>query len=175
MPSEQAPPALLLIVPRAESEACRRLQQTLDGTGIRVVVDRRSTERRPLDARQPETRGGERRTHADRDAALAAGKWFIVPADAGQLDVLDADARAILFLYCSRHAVPCERCQETYRLGWLTRTNDALTCPRCGDDVTAVVVAHALRCRNWAHRRTPGSKPPARIDGQAPEAQTATG
>jgi hypothetical protein len=172
---EQALPSLFVIVPRADSEACRRLQQALDGDGTRVVLDRRSTDQTTRrDARQPERRG-ERRARSDRDAALAAGKWIIVPADAGELDVLDADARAILFLYCSPHSVPCQRCQETFQLGWLTRTDGALTCPRCGDDLTPVVVAHALRCQNWAHRRTRGGKPPARIDGNAPPAQAATG
>ena len=34
-------PSLLVVVPRAESEACRRLQQTLEGPGVRVVLDRR--------------------------------------------------------------------------------------------------------------------------------------
>ena len=87
--------------------------------------------------------------------------------------MLDADARAISFLYCSQHAVPCERCQETYRLGWLTRTDTALTCPRCASDLTAVVVAHALRCENWTHRRS-RSKPPARVDAStSPKAATA--
>lgn len=172
---DQASPSLLVIVPRADSEAWRRLQQALDGDGTRVVFDRRSTDQTTRRDARPPGRGGERRARSGRDSALAAGKWIIVPTDAGQLDVLDADARAILFLYCSPHSVPCQRCQETYRLGWLTRTEDALTCPQCGDDLTSVVVAHALRCQNWAHRRTRGGKPPARIDGDAPPAQAATG
>ena len=168
MQSDQLTPSLLVIVPHAESEACRRLRQTLDGTGVRIVVDRRSRER----SEEHEAHGYERRVRPERDAALAAGKWLVVPAEAGQIDVLDVDARAILFLYCSQHAVPCESCQETYRLGWVTRTDTALTCPRCAADLTSVVAAHALRCQNWAHRRN-RSKPPVRMDGGG-AAETAT-
>jgi len=88
-----------------------------------------------------------RRTRTDGEAALAAGKWIVVRDDAGQLDPFDADARAILFLYCSHHAMPCERCQETYRLGWPVRSDAAPSCPHCSDDLTQIVVAHALRAR----------------------------
>jgi hypothetical protein len=169
MQSEQLMPSLLVIVPHAESEACRRLRQTLDETGVRIVVDRRSRE----GSSDREAHRHERRARPERDAALAAGKWFVVHADAGQVDVLDADARAVLFLYCSQHAVPCESCQETYRLGWLTRTETSLACPRCASDLTSVVVAHALRCENWAHRRR-HNKPPVRLDGDTPAAEAAT-
>ena len=169
MQSDQLTPSLLVIVPHAESEACRRLRQTLDGSGVRIVVDRRSRER----SGEHEAHRHERRARPENDAALAEGKWFVVHADPGQVDVLDADARAILFLYCSPHAVPCERCQETYRLGWLTRTESALTCPRCAGDLTAVVMAHALRCQNWQHRRH-RSKPPVRIEGDTPSAEATT-
>ena len=169
MQSEQLTPSLMVIVPHAESEACRRLRQTLDGSGVRIVVDRRSRE----GGSEHEAHRRERRARPERDAALAAGKWFVVHADAGQVDVLDADARAILFLYCSQHAVPCEACQETYRLGWLTRTETSLTCPRCAGDLTSVVVAHALRCENWAYRRRQ-NKPPVRIDGGDTSAEAAT-
>jgi hypothetical protein len=161
--SDQLTPSLLVIVPHAESEACRRLRQTLDGSGVRIVVDRRSSER----SSERDALRHERRARPERDAALAAGKWFVVQADAGQVDVLDADARAVLFLYCSQHAVPCESCQETYRLGWLTRTENALTCPRCASDLTSVVIAHALRCENWAHRRH-RTKPPVRLESSTP-------
>jgi len=162
MQSEQLTPSLLVIVPHAESEACRHLRQTLDGPGVRIVVDRRSRESGSVRTAHRH----ERRARPEHDAALAAGKWFVVRADGGQVDVLDADARAIVFLYCSQHAVPCEACQQTYRLGWLTRTETSLTCPRCSGDLTPVVVAHALRCENWAHRRR-HSKPPTRIGGDA--------
>ena len=173
--NEQAPPSLLVIVPRTELEACRRLQQTLDGAGIRVVIDRRSTDRRArFDARQSEPRADDRRTRADRDAALAAGRWIVVAAETERVNVLDADACAILFLYCSQHSVPCERCQETYRLGWLVRTDRQLACPRCGDDLSRIVVAHALRCPNWVPRRTRSARPPARIDAPAPSARAAS-
>jgi hypothetical protein len=173
--NEQATPSLLVIVPRTHSEAYRRLQQALDGAGTRVVVDRRSMDRTaPSAAQQPERRD-DRRTRSDRNAALAAGKWIVVPGEAEHVDVLDADARAILFLYCSQHAVPCERCQETYRLGWVLRTDTALSCPKCGDDLTSIVVAHALRCPNWVHRRARDTKPAARMDGHAPSRRSAAG
>jgi len=164
--NNQPTPDLLVIVPRAKSEACRRLQQTLDGPGVRVVLDRRSMDA----ASRPE----DRRTRTDGEAALAAGKWIVVRDDAEQLDVFDPDARAILFLYCSNHAVPCERCQETYRLGWLIRSETALSCPQCRADLTPLVVAHALRCQNWEHRR-PGARPPVRLEGRAPSRQAAAG
>jgi hypothetical protein len=150
MTTEHVSPSLLLIVPRAEAESCRRLQQTLESAGVRVVLDRRSPERRPLHRVE---RTVERRTRTEREAALASGKWIVVPAATARVDVLAADARHILFLFCSQHPVPCERCQDTYRLGWFARTEGALWCPRCGDDLTAVVAAHALRCDNWRHRR----------------------
>jgi hypothetical protein len=169
MQSDQLTPSLLVIVPHAESEACRRLRQTLDGPGVRIVVDRRSGE----GSREREAHRHERRARPERDATLAAGKWFVVQADATQVNVLDADARAISFLYCSQHAVPCEGCQETYRLGWLTRTDVSLACPRCAADLTSVVVAHALRCENWAHRRHQ-SKPPVRMNGESPSGEAAT-
>jgi hypothetical protein len=168
--NEPASSSVLVIVPRAESEACRRLQQTLDGSGIRVVLDRRSAERT-----EPEAPREDRRTRSDRSAALAAGKWVVVAGDAEQLNVLDADARAILFLYCSQHLVPCERCQDTYRLGWVVRTDAALLCPRCSADLTSIVVAHALRCSNWAPRRSRGIKPAVRMDGHASSKHVATG
>jgi hypothetical protein len=167
--SDQLTPSLLVIVPDAESEACRRLRQTLDGSGVRIVVDRRSGER----SSDRDAHRHERRARPEHDAALAAGKWFVVQADAGQVNVLDADARAILFLYCTQHAVPCESCQETYRLGWLTRSESGLTCPRCASDLTSVVIAHALRCENWAHRRHHG-KPPVRVDRDTPSSQAAS-
>jgi hypothetical protein len=97
----------------------------------------------------------------------------VVQGEAERVDVLDVDARAILFLYCSQHAVPCERCQETYRLGWVVRTETALSCPKCGDDVTSIVEAHALHCQNWAHRRSGGSKPAARMDARPPSRRSA--
>src|SRR4051812_38874224 len=160
---------LLVIVPHAESEACRRLRQTLDGSGVRIVVDLRSSE----GSSERDAHRQERRARPDRDAALAAGKWFVVPPDAEQVNVLDADARAVLFLYCSQHAAPCEGCQETYRLGWLTRSESALMCPRCASDLTSVVVAHALGCENWTHRRH-RSKPPVRVNGDTPSQEAAT-
>ena len=169
MQSDQLTPSLLVIVPHAESEACRRLRQTLDGSGVRIVVDRRSSER----SSERDAHRDERRGRPERDAALAAGKWFVVHSDAEEVNVLDADARAILFLYCSPHAVPCEGCQETYRLGWLTRTDTALTCPRCAGDLTSVVTAHALSCENWVHRRHHG-KPPVRLGGDTPPSQAAS-
>ena len=122
MQSEQLTPSLLVVVPHAESEACRRLRQTLDGSGVRIVVDRRSGER----SSDREAHRHERRARPEQDAALAAGKWFVVPADAGQVDIFDADARAILFLYCNQHAVPCER-KPPARIGGDSATSNAAT------------------------------------------------
>ena len=173
--NEQAPPSLLVIVPRTAAEACRRLQQTLDGAGIRVVIDRRSTERRArFDARQSEPQATDRRTRGDRDAALAAGRWIVVAAETERVSLFDPDARAILFLYCSQHPVPCERCQETYRLRWLVRTERQLACPRCGDDLSRIVVAHALRCPNWVSRGTRSARPAAAIVASASSARAAS-
>jgi hypothetical protein len=173
--NEQATPSLLVIVPRAQSEACQRLQQALDGSGTRVVLDRRSIDRTAPSGAQKAERRADGRTRSERNAALSAGKWIVVPGAAEHVNVLDADARAILFLYCSPHNVPCERCQETYRLGWVVRTDTALSCPKCGDDLTSIVVAHALRCPNWVHRRPGGSKPAARMDGPAAPRRSAAG
>jgi hypothetical protein len=166
MHTDHSEPSPLLIVPRGQSDAHVRLQQTLHESGIRVVIDRRSAAK----TLHRLERGGERRAGSHREAALAAGKWVIVPA-AAPVDVLDADARAILFLYCWQHSVPCEGCQDTYRLGWLPRTGTSLSCPRCGADLAVVVAAHARHCRNWAHRR----KSLARIGGAAPRRRAAAG
>jgi hypothetical protein len=161
----QPSPSLLVVVPRAELAACRRLQQALHGSGIGVVLDRRAPEPAgrldvPLPATTPRE---ERRTSGQHSAALASGRWILVPRETEHVNVLDIDARAILFLYCSQHAVPCERCQETYRLGWVVRTERGLACPRCSDDLTAIVVAHAVGCPNWDHRRLNAIKPGARV------------
>ena len=158
-------PSLLVVVPRAESEACRRLQQTLEGPGVRVVLDRRDTDRGSHPESERPKPHEERRARTERDAVLAAGKWIVVAGASEPVDVLDADARAIMFLYCSQHLVPCETCQDTYRLGWLVRTDTALLCPRCRADLASIVRAHALRCQNWTHRRTGGARPPARVPG----------
>jgi hypothetical protein len=169
--NEQLTPSLLVVVPRAEVEACRRLQTTLAGPGVRVVLDRRDGRR---DAPRPAP-ADERRARAERDAALAAGRWIVVAGGGEPIDVLDVDARAIMFLYCSQHLVPCERCQDTYRLGWLARTDSALSCPRCHDDLTSIVTAHALQCENWTHRRTGGAKPRARVAGLVSPRRAAAG
>ncbi|HEX3176471.1 MAG TPA: hypothetical protein VHZ49_07330 [Methylomirabilota bacterium] len=170
----QPSPSLLVVVPRAELAACRRLQQALDGSGIRVVLDRRASEPGSrLDAAPAASPREERRAPGDRSSALAAGRWIIVPREIEHVDVLDIDARAILFLYCSQHAVPCERCQETYRLGWVVRTERGLACPRCNDDLTSIVVAHAVGCPNWDHRRLGAIKPPARVAAPPPSRRAA--
>src|SRR5688572_27965136 len=161
MQSDDVSPSLIVIVPRAQSDVYRRLQQTLDGPGVLVVLDRRWPERRAVRLERP----ADRRIATDHQAKLAAGKWIVLPADRVRLDVLDADGRAILFLCCSQHAVPCERCQETYRVGWLARGDAAVSCPRCDVDLTSVVVAHALLCPNWRQQPVHASKPPVRAAG----------
>jgi hypothetical protein len=176
MTTNQIEPSLLVIVPRADAEACRKLQHSLDGPGVSIVVDRRATDRRRrFDAPPAEAPRPDRRRSSERSAALAAGKWIVVSGPTEPVDVLDADGRAILFLYCSRHSVPCERCQDTYRLGWLVRTERALTCPQCGDDLTPIVAAHASRCENWVHRRGRAAKPPTKVEGDTANRQTVAG
>ena len=78
-----------------------------------------------------------------------------MPRASGTVDFRDLDVKAILFLCCNNHVVPCQKCQDTYRLGWISHVEPgALPCPRCGTDLTEVVVAHAQTCRYWAEHRS---------------------
>ena len=82
------------------------------------------------------------------------------------MDFRDLDAKAILFLCCSQHAVPCQKCQNTYRIGWISRSDSAPSpCPLCGSDLTAVIAAHVQTCAYWT----------SRVAGARPESQVGVG
>ena len=140
--------SLLIVVPRTGHNG----RVLAEDSTIQVIVDRRVTERRVRgEPNQPERRCGDRRRRSDADAELRAGRWIIVPRVSAQIDLCDPDARAILFLCCSQHVVPCQRCQDAYRLGWIAHAGSGtFPCPLCGSDLTQMVVAHAQACRYWA-------------------------
>jgi hypothetical protein len=149
--------SLLIVVPKTEPYACRSLSQTFaDDASVQVIVDRRSTDRRvESNGHRPERRQNERRRRIDADAELKGDRWIAVPRASGPIDFRDLDVKAILFLCCNNHVAPCQNCQDTYRLGWISHVEPgALPCPRCGTDLTAVVVAHAQACRYWADHRS---------------------
>lgn len=149
--------SLIIIVPRAKLELCRSLSHAFgDEALVRVIPDRRFKDRRAqADARGPERRGGDRRLRADMDDELQAGRWIVVPCGSGRIDFRDAKSQAILFLCCSHHVVPCQKCQNTYQVRWIPRADPGVfPCPLCGNDLTPTVVAHAQVCRYWAHAGT---------------------
>lgn len=153
--SEQAAHSLRIIVPRDRVELCRSLERTFgEDTKVQVIVDRRLGDRRVrTDTYDPDRRQGDRRRRSDIDSALRAGRWVAVPRVAGHIDFLDPDARAILFLCCSEHVVPCQQCQNTYRLRSISpRDTGVFLCPLCGNDLTPTVVAHVQTCRYWTSR-----------------------
>jgi len=170
---QDAERALLIVVPKTGLDACRSLQRafTEDST-VQVILDRRRTDRRVrTDSHEPERRRHDRRRSADGTTALRAARWIAVPRAAGNIDLGDPDARAILFLCCTQHVVPCQGCQNTYRLGWISRgASGTFPCPRCGNDLTPIVAAHAESCPYWAHRRTGAARPEP--DAPAPHAAT---
>lgn len=147
--------SLLIVVPRTGLDACRSLRRTFEeDSTVQVIVDRRLTDRRiRAGTYQPERRRGDRRLRSDADAELRVDRWIAVPRAEGHIDLRDPDAKAILFLCCSQHIVPCQRCQNTYRLGWISDAGSGVfPCPLCGSDLTQIVVAHAHTCRYWANR-----------------------
>lgn len=169
--------SLLIVVPRNGQDAGRSLNQVFgEDPTVQVVVDRRVTERRSqAGAHRPERRRSERRTRLEADADLRVDRWIAIPRTAGQIDIRDPDATAILFLCCSQHAVPCQRCQNTYRIGWISRSDPAqLPCPLCGSDLTQVITAHAQTCVYWANR-VGAKRPLSRVAVSEPPAQAATG
>lgn len=146
---------LVIIVPRAAPELYRSLGHSFnDDRTVQVVLDRRLLGRRlGADGHRPERRRGERRRRADMETELRAGRWVAIPRASGRIDFLDPDIRAILFLCCSQHVVPCQACQNIYRLSWILRVNSSVfPCPRCGTDLTPTVIAHAHTCRYWPPR-----------------------
>ena len=138
-------------------------------------MDRRFTDRRVRsDTYRPERRNGERRHRLDADSELPRRQMDRDSRASSQIDFRDPDAKAILFLCCSQHAVPCQRCQNTYRIGWISRSDPALfPCPLCGSDLTAVVTAHAQTCVYWAGRVAGAKRPLTRVSVE--EAQAASG
>ena len=147
--------SLLIVVPRTGLEACRSLRRAFgEDSTVQVIVDRRLTERRiRADTYRPERRRGDRRLRSDADAELRIDRWVAVPRASGQIDFREPDAKAILFLCCSHHVVPCQRCQNTFRLGWIAHADSGVfPCPLCGNDLTQIVVAHAQTCPYWANR-----------------------
>jgi len=148
--------SLLIVVPKTGTDACRSLSQTFaDDASVQVIVDRRGTERRVhANGHRPERRQSDRRGRLENDAELQVDRWIAVPRASGTVDFRDLDVKAILFLCCNNHVVPCQKCQDTYRLGWISHVEPgALPCPRCGTDLTEVVVAHAQTCHYWADHR----------------------
>jgi len=153
---------LLIVIPRSLADGREQLSHSF-GTDskVQVILDRRFGDRRNrADAHGYERRRGDRRGSSDAEAELAAGKWIAVASASRQIDFLDADNRAILFLCCEKHVIPCQKCQDTYRLGWIPRRDrGTLSCPRCGNDLTAMAAAHAEACHYWANRLTPRDLP----------------
>lgn len=165
--SSDAAQPLVIIVPRADPELCRTLSRSFNDDGtVKVILDRRLVDRRlGADEHRPERRRGERRRRADMEEELRAGRWVAIPRAAGRIDFLDPDVRAILFLCCSQHVVPCQACQNIYRLSWILRANSRVfPCPRCGNDLTPTVIAHAHTCRY----RLPGILRPRDTLAEAP-------
>ncbi len=149
--------SLVLVVPRGQVDLCRSLRQSFgDDAAVQIVLDRRVTDRRGrADLHRAERRRGDRRLRSDREAELRAGRWIAVLGASGHIDLLDPDARAILFLCCSHHVVPCQQCQNTYRLRWISQAGPgSFACPVCGSDLTPTVVGHAQACRYWTSHGT---------------------
>ncbi|PYN79256.1 MAG: hypothetical protein DMD97_04980 [Candidatus Rokuibacteriota bacterium] len=151
--------SLLIVVPKTEPDACRSLSQTFaDDASVKIIVDRRRADRRVqsnANGHGPERRQNERRRRIGADAELKVDRWIAVPRASGHVDFRDLDVKALLFLCCNNHVVPCQKCQDTYRLGWISHVEPgALPCPRCGTDLMEVVVAHAQTCRYWADHRS---------------------
>jgi hypothetical protein len=157
MQGQAAAQSLAIIVPRDKSELYQSLRHAFETDAtVGVTLDRRVGDRRAEDdIHGPERRRGDRRRRAELDAQLRAGRWIVVSCAPGSIDFRDPGARAILFLCCSHHVVPCQQCQNTYQLGWVQRVPPAgFACPLCSNDLTETVVAHAQTCRYWANHRT---------------------
>jgi hypothetical protein len=169
--------SILIVFPRTGQDACRSLSHTFaDDSTVEVIVDRRFKDRRATDgAHRPDRRRGERRVRLEGDAELKVDRWIAVPRTTSKVDFDDPDSKAILFLCCSQHIVPCQRCQNTYRLGWVSRSElGGFPCPLCGTDLTPVVTAHAQVCSYWVNRGGV-PRPPRRLTAAEPPAQAATG
>jgi hypothetical protein len=165
--------SLLIVVPRTGQDAGRSLLQVLgEDPAVQVIVDRRVNDRRVRSgAYGPDRRHGERRHRLDADSELRGDRWIAIPRTTSQIDFRDLDAKAILFLCCGQHAVPCQKCQNTYRIGWISRSDSAVfPCPLCGSDLTAVIAAHAQTCVYWASRVGGAKRPQSRVPVGEPSA-----
>ncbi|HEY3067881.1 MAG TPA: hypothetical protein VGL09_18990 [Methylomirabilota bacterium] len=156
--------ATVIIVPRTRTDLFGALTQSLrrDGT-TEVIFDRREGDRRRhLGARDPDRRHQDRRLRGEgRD--LTSGRWVAVASPSVHIDLEHPDARARLFLCCSEHAIACQTCQDTYRLGWFPRAAEGVyTCPRCQTDLAALVLAHLEDCPFWRGYAAPAA-PAVRI------------
>ena len=174
----RAKQSLVIIVPRAKLDLCRSLSHAFgDEAHVRVIPDRRFKDRRARgDVNGPERRRGDRRRRADMDGELQAGRWIVVPCGSGHIDLLNATNQAILFLCCSHHVVPCQKCQNTYQFRWIPRAGaDVFPCPLCGNDLTPTVVAHAQVCRYWAPPGTETTESPITVGAHDTSIRTATG
>ena len=101
--------SILIVVPRTGQDACRSLSHTFaDDSTVEVIVDRRFKDRREANGvPRPERRQGDRRNRPDADAELKVDRWIAVPRATAKVDFDDPDSKAILFLCCSQHIVPC--------------------------------------------------------------------
>ena len=169
--------SILIVVPRSGQDACRSLSHTFaEDSTVEVIVDRRLTDRRAGNgAHRPERRHGDRRIRMDAEAELKVDRWIAVARTTTKINFDDPDSKAVLFLFCSQHIVPCQRCQNTYRLGWVPRSQlGVFPCPLCGSDLSDVVTAHAQVCSYWVNRQGV-KKPLSRVAAGEPPAQAATG
>jgi hypothetical protein len=169
--------SLVIIVPRAKPELCQSLTHAFgDDANVQVIPDRRLKERRAhSNGHGTERRLADRRLRVDMDSELQTGRWIVARCAEGHIDFLDPKAQAILFLCCSHHVVPCQKCQNTYQLRWIPRADPGVfPCPLCGNDLTPAVAAHAQACRYWAHRGTGAKVPPIMVAAHEASARAAT-
>lgn len=169
--------SVLIVVPRSNVDLYQSLKRTFaDDAKAEVVLDRRFKERRARSSdHDVERRKEDRRRRPEIDAQLRAGRWVTVPIVSQAVSFSDPDARAILFLCCSAHVVRCQKCQNTYRLGSLPRTDPGLfPCPLCGFDITPAVEAHTATCAYWLSRGA-SRKPSTALESPRPPASTVPG
>ncbi len=153
--------ARLIIVPKSRVDLYQALKRSFSNDpDTQVILDRRSKDRRGTGGPyEPDRRRGDRRRRTDVEAQLSAGRSVIVPIPWRPGEPFDADARAILILFCGQHVVGCENCRRTYRVRWLPRTDSGrFSCPLCGADITPAVVAHTETCSYWASRGIGGTQ-----------------
>src|SRR5256885_15508500 len=107
--------SILIVVPRTGQDACRSLSHTFaDDSADEVIVDRRFKDRRAADgAYRPERRRSDRRLRLDGGAELKGDPGIAVPRATAEIDFDGPGSKALLFLCCSQHILPCPRCQNT--------------------------------------------------------------